>query len=542
MINKLNGAMPLGVNLFPGETYCRGRITRLPRKSLLARILALMFAATVHTQIAYADERQDLETLRNTTLNLIKMLVQQGVLKQETADQLIKDAEKTAAATAKDAPNVVRVPYVPESVKREIREQIKQEVLAQAKGERWGDPGVLPDWISRISWEGDLRLRFQKDFYQPTNPPPIFFNSQGVNISNTQDDRQRLRLRARLGMKANISDSISAGFGITTGSFVDPVSTNQTMGNYQNRYTIALDRAYLKADPYNWLSVSAGRIPNPFFSTDLIWDQDLNFDGVAATFKPKFGDQWESFFTAGVFPLQEIETTQINAAKDKWLAGAQAGVQWRSLNDSKLKLGVALYDYRNVHGQPNPTLFSTIYNATVPQFRQKGNSLFNIDNDGDPTTALFALAPKFRELAVTASYDWAKFDPLHVVLNAEYVRNIGYDREEILQRTGRDIEPQTKAYQAQLTIGHPFIKKSGEWQIFSAYKYLERDAVLDAFTDSDFHLGGTDAKGYIFGANYGIAKNTWLSFRWLSADEIAGPPNGLPLSIDVLQLDLNARF
>lgn len=511
---------------------------------MVAQAVALIFASSLSMHNAYADERQDLETLRNTTLNLIKMLVQQGVLKQDTADQLIKDAEKTAAATAKDAPNVVRVPYVPESVKREIREQIKQEVLAQAKGERWGDPGALPDWISRISWEGDLRLRYQKDLYQPTNPPPIFFNAQGVDIANTQDDRQRLRLRARLGMKAKISDRIEAGFGITTGNLVEPVSTNQTMGNYANRYTIALDRAYLKTEPYNWLSVSAGRIPNPFFSTDLVWDPDLNFEGVSATLVPGFGDQdqWKSFFTVGAFPLQEIETTQTNAARDKWLTGAQAGVQWRSQADSRFRMGVALYDFRNVQGQPNPTLFSTIYNATAPQFRQKGNSLFNIDNDGDPTTALFALAPKFREFAVTASYDWAKFDPLHIVLSAEYVRNIGFDRTEILQRTGRDIEPQTKGYQAQLTVGHPVIKKSGEWQVFSAYKYLERDAVLDAFTDSDFHLGGTDAKGYILGANYGVDKNTWLSLRWLSADEIAGPPTGLPLSIDVLQLDLNARF
>ena len=31
--------------------------------------------------------------------------------------------------------------------------------------------------------------------------------------------------------------------------------------------------------------------------------------------------------------------------------------------------------------------------------------------------------------------------------------------------------------------------------------YAAADAVLDAFTDSDFHLGGTDAKGYYLGGN-----------------------------------------
>jgi Putative porin len=62
--------------------------------------------------------------------------------------------------------------------------------------------------------------------------------------------------------------------------------------------------------------------------------------------------------------------------------------------------------------------------------------------------------------------------------------------------------------------------------------------VLDAFTESDFHLGGTDAKGYRLSAKYGLSKNVWLRGNWLSATEIDGPP----LAIDVFQFDLNAKF
>ena len=70
------------------------------------------------------------------------------------------------------------------------------------------------------------------------------------------------------------------------------------------------------------------------------------------------------------------------------------------------------------------------------------------------------------------------------------------------------------------------------------YRYLQRDAVLDAFTDSDFHLGGTDTQGYRITGLYGLTKNLWMRARWMSATEIDGPP----LSIDVLQVDLNAKF
>jgi hypothetical protein len=62
--------------------------------------------------------------------------------------------------------------------------------------------------------------------------------------------------------------------------------------------------------------------------------------------------------------------------------------------------------------------------------------------------------------------------------------------------------------------------------------------VLDALTDSDFNLGGTNAKGFIVGGSYGVDDNVWLSLRWISSDQI----EGLPLSIDTMQLDLNARF
>jgi len=80
--------------------------------------------------------------------------------------------------------------------------------------------------------------------------------------------------------------------------------------------------------------------------------------------------------------------------------------------------------------------------------------------------------------------------------------------------------------------------KPNDWQVSLGYKRVEADAVLDGFNDSDFHLGGTDTKGWLLGANYGIDKNAWLSARYFSADSITG----LPLAIDVLLLDFNAKF
>ena len=146
------------------------------------KALALALSLTLCGNLAHADERTDLEVLRQTTLNLIHALVAKGVLSEEAAKQLIKTAEDSArakvaeqkasespAAPANPEANVVRVPYIPEPVKKEIREQLRQEIVAQAKDERWGDVNAVPDWVGRMKWEGDLRVRYQKDFYAAGN-------------------------------------------------------------------------------------------------------------------------------------------------------------------------------------------------------------------------------------------------------------------------------------------------------------------------------------------------------------------------------------
>jgi hypothetical protein len=100
------------------------------------------------------------------------------------------------------------------------------------------------------------------------------------------------------------------------------------------------------------------------------------------------------------------------------------------------------------------------------------------------------------------------------------------------------VKEEIQGFQVGVTVGHPIVQAFADWKAWLNYKYLESDAVIDSFTDSDFHLGGTNAKGWILGAEFGLTKNVWLTSRWLSANEISGPPFG----IDVFQFDLNAKF
>jgi hypothetical protein len=219
------------------------------------------------------------------------------------------------------------------------------------------------------------------------------------------------------------------------------------------------------------------------------------------------------------------------------LYGAQLGIDYNWLDQDKFRLGLGYYDYRNITGVAN-SFGSELQDFTAPAFVQKGNTLFDIRNDTDPDTELAALAADYNLANLTLSYELAAFTPTHIIISVDLVKNVGFDQAEILERTSALIEEKTEGYQYKLTVGRPKVGKPHDWQLAMAYKELERDAVLDAFTDSDFHLGGTDAKGYMLTIQYGITTNGWLSLRLLSSDEIDGPP----LGIDTWQLDLNSRF
>lgn len=523
----------------------------------IKNLIAVLLTLGIISAPAYAaenEQKEKLEAMNQPLFNLIRQLTAKGVLSKEAADKLLREAEQSAAklvaaqgaaavpatlpAVEPLAPGVVRVPYIPESLKYEMTETIKREVLAQARGERWGDPGSLPGWLSRISFDGDFRLRYQRDGFPEGNVTPAVYNPAGLSlISNTTDTHQYMRVQARLGMKAKVSDSTYTAFRLSTGTTSNAVSTNQTLGTGYNKSSFVLDRAFVHSDPYSWLALNGGKMPNPWLSSDLVWDSDVNFEGVATQAKAQFSDSWASFLTVGVFPYQDIQRSNVILSNSKMLYGTQLGMVWAAPNASTAKFGIALYRFQNVEGTPNDTLGSHLYDQTAAQGMQKGNTLMYVNAVGDPV--IYGIASKFEELNITAQWDWAAFDPVHILLSADYVRNLGYNQEEISLRTGLAApEPRINGHQVMLTVGVPKIKRRGEWQANVAYKYLERDAVLDALTDSDFHLGGTNAKGFIVGGSYGVDDNTWTSLRWISTDQI----DGAPLSIDTLQIDLNTRF
>jgi hypothetical protein len=517
-----------------------------------------------------ATEEQSMEELKNTVINLLQALVEQGVISREKAEQMVKQAQAKAsadaAAIAKSEAGAVRVPYVPQIVKDEISKQVAEsvkpgvvaDVIKEAKHEGWGVPGAMPEWLSRTRLSGTITVREEALLYGRDNVPYAYLNYNLVNAAggtgkataanglnayyDTSVDRYRFRGSARIALDSNFTDSISGGVRLSTGNSSDLVSPTQTLDGTAP-YTVGIDNLFVRldertADKFPYLSVVGGRFLSPWFSpTDLIFHKQLTFNGLAETTRLGFGgrgpDQSHVFMTLAAMPLQEVALS----SRDKWLYAGQLGANLYFGDGQRLRFAGAFYDFMNVEGRRNP-FASTIYNYTAPQFFRIGNSVFDIANTNDPTVNLYALSPKFRLINAAASYD-IPVGRYTFELTGDAVRNVGFNQQEILARTGQLLPVRNKGYQGEISFGTPTVLDWGSWRGLVGYRYLQDNAVIDSLTDSDFHyFGGTDARGYYIVADWGIAHRVWMRFRYLSANSIDGPT----FNVDTVQLDVNTIF
>lgn len=568
---------------------------------------------------------------QSVTVNLINRLVEKGVLSKLDAADLLKVAESDAeearaqqaaaqeqvvkAAVAQALANVqasapagptpadlptddstVRVTYIPEVVKQQMRDQIKQDVMEQARNEQWAAPHVVPEWVTKIRLFGDIRLRYQGDYFPDGNDNTgAFPNFNAINTgtpfdtsgtvfapqNNADQNRDRFRLRLRIGLEADLNDGFSVGVRLASGETNTPITTNQTLGLANNgqgglfsKYSIWLDRAFLKyeigAGTNRGISLLGGRFDNPFFSTEVAWDEDVGFDGVALLGRYGIGS-FVPYITLGAFPVFNTDFNFANTdpakfkSTDKYIYGGQIGTDWQINKDFHFKIGAAYYYYDKVQGKlsdPFVPLSASDQGNTDdlrPTFAQKGNTYMALRNI-TPTAAnnfgtidqfqYYGLASPFHILSLTGRIDYTHFEPFKISLLGEFDDNLAFDRNAInaiaVNNRGPDkpsgalgnFAGSGTAWIVDLRVGSAGLDKLGDWAIGMNYRQVGSDAVVDGLTESDFGGGGTNVQGYeIYGA-VALSPAVNLGIHWESARQMAGPA----FKQDTLVIDLNGHF
>ncbi len=566
---------------------------------------------------------------QSVTVNLINALVKRGILEKAEAQEMIRMAEAEAEvaraqsqaemfAIAQIAANEaaaqqsqieqaisapteddVRVTYIPEPVRTQIKEDIKVELINESRRGAFASINpIIPAWVPMLKPFGDLRVRFEGITYPTGNDVTgAFPNFNAINTGspfdvsgnqfapqlNADQDRYRFRLRARAGVEVNLPENFTLGMRIATGNDNSPVSTNQTLGGASgqggnfSKYAIWIDRAFLQYevgnDPNKKLKIWAGRFDNPFFSTPAVWDDDLGFDGVAASGRYEILRGFTPFITGGAFPVYNTDLnfssnqpTKIQSF-DKYLFAVQGGTDWRITDDIKLKVASAYYYFQNIEGKlssPFTPLTSSDAgdtDASRPSFAQKGNTYFPIRNIVPDASndfgainqfQYYGLATKFENLAFTGRLDYDGFEPIQISLIGEVIQNLAFNQSDINavavnNRSGiddtlsddiGDFEGSGLAWLVELRAGHAVLQKRWDWNVGFGYRWIGSDAVVDGFNDSDFGLGGTNLQGFTVGGALAVSPNVWFGARWMGADSIAGPQ----YNVNIIQIDLNARF
>lgn len=576
------------------------------KKVATVRALQLLLAATVLTPLPALA--QDAGTpaaapSESAMVNLVRALVARGTLAADVGDDLIRQAEaeagqaraarQAASAELPPAPSgAIRVPYIPESVRTQIKDELRGEVMKEARQANWASPDqAAPEWTRRIKLHGDIRVRSQSELYSRTNANDIIdyatinaASPYGIDdprlllpILNSRNDRwNQARLRARLGVEAQVTKGVNAGISIATGDNEGPISTNASLGGGFFKRDLWLDKAWVSIEPTSWTRVTLGRFDNPFSSSDLLYDVDVNLDGAAVEVNSgtMLGDDVKIALRGGAFPLDfgssnsPVFAFDKPKATQKYLFAGELEASGKLANIG-YSVSAGYHVFNNFQGdlsspcQVETESFCSTDNLQ-PLFLTKGNTLSPLRrivtiNPNAELPQLLGYTFAYRILDANASVTIPLNDELNVELKGSYVRNLGFDEADTC-RNGLAGRPYNNdgpggltycaatnpaqfaggdtGYRFEARLGQARPRNKGEWNVFGGYRYLESDAVLDALTDSDFHLGGTNSKGYLVGAKYAFLPGVVLGGRWMSANEISGPP----LAIDVLQVELEVSF
>lgn len=370
---------------------------------------------------------------------------------------------------------------------------MKRIVMALAMIATLGHAGAASaeDWWEKMTVKGDLRYRHEM-----------------IDEEN-KDARHRQRIRARFGIFAKVSDFTKVGIQLATGSD-DPVSTNQTLGDAFTTKNIGVDLAYFTTSLPNikGLEITGGKFDNPFYKpghSELLWDSDFNPEGGTASYTTSVNNTSLTLIGAGLWIYER------SSGEDSWMSAGQVIVDHK-LKDEKTSFAVggSIFNYVNTRG------FAPFYESEDGF----GNTLA-LEIDGADTSLVYAEKYELVEVFGEVSH---KFNSIPVTVMGDYVTNTAADS----LKTG---------WLVGLHVGKA--KKPGSWEFRYIYRDVEKDAVLGAFTDSDFRGGGTDAKGHEIGGALQLANNTAFNASYF-INKIG--LDAAESDFNRLQLDLQLKF
>jgi hypothetical protein len=415
----------------------------------------------------------------------------------------------------------------------EVREQLDQQA---AQTVEMYNKVKTSSWVNSIQFFGDGRLRYEWRAGKGT--------ASGVDsLANPLDnaDLDRFRYRVRFGLKGDLGDNFSYGLRLETATKGN--SANVTLGGQGlsggpfakgGNSGINVGQIWGQYKPCDNATFIAGKFENPFITSPLVWDGDLNPEGAAQKFTLKT-EPVDWFLTLGEFTYNNTKTQNAFGKSgqnvDTWLFGAQAGGKMKFTKVVSLTVAPTIYAYANAGELTGSKIF-------IPAATTNGNNITGIND------LLILEVP--AELAFPLGTLPAKiFGEFCVNLN-------GKERAQDAGTNVVNFAPyidQKYAYQAGLAIGTA--KKKGDFLIKGYWQHSELFALDQNLVDSDIFDGRLNIQGPVVSAQYQFTDFLSGVVTYAHASAIksalptltgAGDLGGNLRRYDLLQADVNWKF
>lgn len=352
------------------------------------------------------------------------------------------------------------------------------------------------DWIdhnTNLTFYGDLRLRYELDWDSQ--------NAAGV----PRDDRNRGRLRARVGFNYQAADDWSFGARVRTGSSRSQQSPHLTFvsdDGTRDDLDFVLDRYFVqfKHGPFTgW----GGRNTSPFWQqNELFWDEDVTPTGLAGTYDVRLGEGKLSAIAGGFY-----------------------------LPDGG-------YD---LNGQMLAGQIKYALPVKSSQFIVAGGLYFMNGESG--ANNLLSRNGARDYLIGQASAQWSvPLGKIPLTIGADVLKNFeNYSAADVAPFPATDTD-QTFGYVLSVLLGQ--LKQRNDWLVGYYYSHIETFAVNASYAQDDWirfgngaQTAASDFKGHEIRLGYALSKNINVMARLYLVDAITTVQDGKRF-----RLDLNWKF
>jgi hypothetical protein len=438
--------------------------------------------------------------------------------------------------------------------------------------------------IKSMELFGDLRMRFE---YRSAKLGP-----EAGQYAGGYDTADRWRYALRVGVRGDLVDDFYYGLRLETSP--NERSTWNTFGSAgtspyngpfsKSSYSLYIGEAYLGWRPTSWLDVSVGRVPQPLYTTAMVWDSDYTPEGLVEKLKYTYGPV-DYFATIGQYIYQDVTPTSAAAVEggssssaflgnfsdqNAYLLAWQVGAVYHVDTNLSVKVAPVFYSYVG-HGNANAGFYGP--------FVGQGVGGFTFDPTGAPTATSSTLPGAFNG---NSSYNQTGINNLSIIefpMEADFkigrldarafgdfsINLQGDDRARAAYNAAPEAFPggvqlnQDQAMQFGLAVGNNLdlvygsMPKKGTWEARAYWQHVEQYALDPNLLDSDFFEGRGNLQGFYAALAYSFTDAIIGTVRYGWAERIndqlgtGGYNADLPLpnpvnKFQIIQIDATWKF